>query len=270
MHDMIYRQVGRDEHYKIWHKPENNIFLFIHSGNGSVVTKTESYPMSKGTLCFIGKEKYHYTFPDDTNCYVRSKLFISSDQLSYLSKALDRASQLLQRFDEGQIHISALDEKEAQRVEQLFDRLNRISPLSECFQLEICSALLQLIVLLSENRQPITQDASSSIQTAVEYINDHITEDITIDRICAPVYMSKYHFCRLFKERIGTTVMDYVLKTRIMMAKELLSSGNLSVTEISEACGFSSISYFSRAFKNEVGVSPLQYKRSKLKERDKT
>ena len=57
------------------------------------------------------------------------------------------------------------------------------------------------------------------------------------------------------------TVMDYVLKTRIMMAKELLSNGLTSVTEISEACGFSSISYFSQAFKNLTGTTPLKYRK---------
>jgi len=261
MDDIIYRQVGRDEHYKIWHKPESNMFLFIHAGSGSIVTKTASYPMKEGTLCFIGADKYHYTFPDDTKCYVRSKLFISSEQLYRLIKALDSAPKLLKMLDGTQLHIGTLDKKDTQRIEQLLNRLSEMPPRSECFQAEVCAAILQLIVLLSENRQPATHGAFSSMQTAVEYINDHIAEDITIDRVCAHVYMSKYHFCRLFKEKIGTTVMDYVLKTRIMMAKEMLSSRNLSVTEISGACGFSSISYFSRAFKNEVGVTPLQYRR---------
>ena len=66
---------------------------------------------------------------------------------------------------------------------------------------------------------------------------------------------------RLFKEKIGLTVMDYILKTRVTMAKELLCKTDLSVTEISESCGFSSISFFSRTFKNETGVSPLKYKK---------
>ena len=221
--------------------------------------------MNRGTLCFIGEDKYHYTFPDHPEEYVRSKLLISSDELSKLLMTLYQSPQLLKIFNERQLSIGMLDANDRQRAEQMFDRLSRIPSNSEYFQAETYSAVLQLVVLLSKNINVKSQDSFGAMQTAVEYINDHITEDITVERICANIYMSKYHFCRLFKEKIGLTVMEYVLKTRIMMAKELLCEANMSVTEISEACGFSSVSYFSRAFKNETGVSPLQYrKRSQI------
>ena len=64
MRNLIYKQTGRDPYYRIWHKPEKNIFIFVQSGSGSIVTKDKSYPMKGGTLCFIGEDKYHYTFPD--------------------------------------------------------------------------------------------------------------------------------------------------------------------------------------------------------------
>ena len=157
----------------------------------------------------------------------------------------------------------AISEYDLQRVDRIFDVLDQSSVHPDIYQAELYSSILQLIVLLCKSTDTTTKDGFGSIQMAVEYINDHITEDITIDRICASIYMSKYHFCRLFKEKIGLTVMEYVLKTRIMMAKELLSFSNMSVTEISEACAFSSVSCFSRAFKSETGVSPLHYKKYK-------
>ena len=57
------------------------------------------------------------------------------------------------------------------------------------------------------------------------------------------------------------TVMEYVLKTRIVMASEMLKKERCSVTEVSSRCGFSSVSYFSRVFKREVGISPLEYRK---------
>ena len=154
-----------------------------------------------------------------------------------------------------------LDANDRQHAEQIFDRLSRIPWDSEYVQAELYSAVLQCMVLLSKNSNVQSQDSFEAMQTAVEYINDHITEDITVEGICANIYMSKYHFCRLFKEKIGLTVMEYVLKTRVMMAKDLLWCSEKSVTEISADCGFGSISYFSRAFKNETGMTPMQYKK---------
>ena len=85
--------------------------------------------------------------------------------------------------------------------------------------------------------------------------------DITIDHICRAVGISKYHFCRQFKAHTKLTVMDYILKTRIILAQSELSKTNLSIADISEKCGFSSASYFCRVFKQEEACTPLQYRK---------
>lgn len=264
MSNIIYRQVGRDAHYKIWHKPEKNTFILIQSGNGSLVSRDKSYPMTRGALCFIGNHKYHYTYPDVPEQYIRSKLFISSEDLEKIVQLLYPHQELTKILDEHQIAAGLLDEHSYQRAEEIFEELSRLQTNAAYFQAKFYSAILSLTVLLSQNTSKKIPHHFGNMQIAVEYINHHITEDINIDQICAASYMSKYYFCRLFKKKIGVTVMEYVQKTRIAMAKELLSESNMSVTEIAEACGFSSISYFSRSFKNETSVTPSQYKRSKL------
>lgn len=263
MSDIIYKQVGRDDHYKIWHRPEKNMFILIQAGSGSIVTRDKSYPMGKGLLCFIGGHKDHYTFPDIPEQYIRSKLFVCSEALEKISRLIPHDRKLSNILKEERIAMGLLSERDFQYAEEIFEELNRLQDDAEHFQAKSYAAILNLTVLISQSMGKDIPCHFENIQTAVEYINRHITEDIKIDQICAACYLSKYHFCRLFKKKIGLTVMDYILKTRIAMAKELLSKADLSVTEISESCGFSSISYFSRAFKNEIGVSPLQYKKRK-------
>ena len=97
---------------------------------------------------------------------------------------------------------------------------------------------------------------------AIEYINRNITKNLTIDEICSKIHISKYHFCRQFKILTGTTIMKYILKTRIVLAKNMLSNESLSITVISNRCGFSSVSYFSRIFKEETGMNPLTFKKN--------
>jgi len=96
---------------------------------------------------------------------------------------------------------------------------------------------------------------------AIDYINRNISMEIDIDRICAAINISKYYFCRQFKQHTGMTVMKYILQTRLILSKTDLKKTNLSVTEISGKYGFSSVSYFSRIFKEEEGCSPLQYRK---------
>ena len=263
MSDIIYKQVGRDDHYKIWHKPEKNMFILIQFGSGSIVTREKSYPMEKGLLCFIGNRKYHYTFPDIPEQYTRSKLFVCSEDLKKISLLLSSHRKLYNILDEDQIAMGLLSEHDFYLAEDIFRELYAADTDKDHFQAKSYAAILNLTTLISQNMKENLPCNFDNIQTAVEYINHHITEDIKIDQICASCYLSKYHFCRLFKKKIGLTVMEYILKTRITMAKELLCKTDLSVTEISESCGFSSISFFSRVFKNETGMSPLQYKRQK-------
>ena len=97
---------------------------------------------------------------------------------------------------------------------------------------------------------------------AMEYIHNHIESDLTLDGICRAAHVSKYHFCRKFKQITGITVMDYILKTRLLSAKQLLAKTKRSVSEISEDCGFSSISYFCRIFREKEGRSPLEYRKT--------
>lgn len=264
MYKIIHRQNGLDNHYKVWHRPEKNMFILIQSGSGSVVTREKSYPMKRGMLCFIGENKYHYTFPDIPEQYVRSKLFICSEELRKISRLLSQNRKLYSTLGENNIALNMLPECDLHRADSIFEELNNQKNDADLFQAKVYAAILDLTVLLSQSIKENPPCDFDNIQIAVEYINHHITEDIRIDQICTACYLSKYHFCRLFKKKIGLTVMEYILKTRIAMAKELLYEAKMSISEISEACGFSSASFFSRAFKNEVGTSPLQYKKKNV------
>lgn len=262
---LIYKQTGRDNNYKIWHTPEQNMFILIQSGDGSVVFSDGSYPMKRGTLCFVGRQKYHYTFPNLSEPYVRTKLFVSSEELDRVVKLLSSESKLCGMLSENQMTMVTLGERSVKKLEEIFWELSEASPEAECYQVKVYAAMLELISLLFPSDTEKVPNHFDKIQAAVEYINLHITEDIVIDRICDACYMSKYHLCRLFKKEVGLTIMQYVLKTRITLAKEMLASNDATVMAISENCGFSSISYFSRAFKAETGMTPLQYRKLNLK-----
>ena len=102
---------------------------------------------------------------------------------------------------------------------------------------------------------------SHSKEEIRSYIEENLTKEITLEELSELVYFNKTYFVKRFKILWGTTPMRFVTKTRIEAARKLLSASSHSISEIAELCGFKSIHYFSRTFKKETGISPLDYRR---------
>lgn len=92
------------------------------------------------------------------------------------------------------------------------------------------------------------------------YINEHYTENLTLDEISSLAGFSKYHFARIFKSFTHISFYKYLNQKRIAQAEHLLSNPEYSVTEISLQCGFSSLSAFIRMFKQIKGCTPTQFR----------
>lgn len=100
----------------------------------------------------------------------------------------------------------------------------------------------------------------TTIGQATEYINAYLTQDLSLETIAAEVGMSKYQFCRVFKQVMGITPWQYVVKQRIKAAKQLLKNHHLSIAQISRQLGFSTQGQFSNFFYKHVGVRPTRYR----------
>jgi AraC-like DNA-binding protein len=262
MYHLILHQKGKDQFYNTWHTQDGHIFIFVESGDGSIVTRDKSYNMKPGTLCYIGKDKYHYTLPEKPREYVRSKLMLAGTLFETFIGTLESLSPDFADFlGDERVTVADLSGEEYTRVMNVFRYLGRLSENDKYSRAEILSAALQLSLILAKNENVTVQTNSGALQLAVKYINEHITEDISIDIISDKCYISKYYLCRLFKEKIGLTIMEYVLQTRIIMAMELLQKEDTPIAEIAIKCGFSSPSYFSRVFKKQTGISAIAYKR---------
>lgn len=89
----------------------------------------------------------------------------------------------------------------------------------------------------------------------LDYVGEHLCENLSIDLIARHFYISKYYMMRLFKQETGYTLGQYISQKRLLLAKELLSSG-VPGTQVCYDCGFKDYSTFSRAYKQLFGVTP--------------
>ena len=93
---------------------------------------------------------------------------------------------------------------------------------------------------------------------AREVLLEHIGEPITIKQLSRKVAMNECYLKKGFKEMFGTTIFDFYQSQRMEHAKYLLYEKGLSVTEVSDILGYSSISHFSTAFKKQTGLKPCE------------
>ena len=92
------------------------------------------------------------------------------------------------------------------------------------------------------------------------YINEHCTEDVTVDELADIAGFSKFHFARLFKQFTNVSYYDYLTRKRIEHAETLLITPDISITEVAMQSGFNSLSTFNRVFKNMKNCTPSEYK----------
>ena len=96
---------------------------------------------------------------------------------------------------------------------------------------------------------------------SLEIIESRITEKLTVENIAAGVFISKYHYMRLFREIVGGSVMEYVTKRKLTLAGKALLETDASILEVALDCGFDSRDGFSRSFKAYMGVTPAEYRK---------
>ena len=94
------------------------------------------------------------------------------------------------------------------------------------------------------------------------YLKNNIEKKITLDDVCERFNYSRSFICKIFKEQTGQTVITYFNRLKTEEAKRLLCETKMTVTEISEALGFSEAKYFGMLFRKQTGTSPLSYRES--------
>ncbi|MCR4714313.1 MAG: AraC family transcriptional regulator [Treponemataceae bacterium] len=99
------------------------------------------------------------------------------------------------------------------------------------------------------------------VQNVRRIINSNLEKEISIEKLAAKVNLNRTSLQRVFKEMYGLTVKEYRTKARIQLAKNLLASTELSITEIAGRCGYANASKFSEVFKKNEGVLPKDWRK---------
>lgn len=137
---------------------------------------------------------------------------------------------------------------------EVLDESNSFIELKRDFKAFLTNHLVKYI---QEKR---SQD-SKPIRIAKEYISRHYMAPLSLGDIAEMVHLSPVYFSSIFKKETGQTFSDYLIDCRLEAAKKLLRETDMSVLEISESIGYAGAKYFSKLFRNVVGLTPSEYRR---------
>lgn len=124
--------------------------------------------------------------------------------------------------------------------------------------MEVFSLLVRRGVKSTEQENDINEVMRSYrlIEPALRHIRDHYMNPVSVEELATMCQVSKHYFCRVFKNAMGKTAMEYLQEYRLMIADVMLGNTDKSIAQIAAGCGFESGNYFGRCYKQYFGISP--------------
>lgn len=230
--------------------------LFVIEGDGSMLIGNNLYPIKENTVFLTSKMEIHNITPNSEK-YIRNIININDEYLEKIAELTGAEDFLTKLFSRRCISLSDEDAALMKRQFSLINGCDTEKPEHRIMLLRHITAMLKI---LSETETTESQSISNSISEAVAYIDKNLSENLTLELICNHVHLSKYHFCRLFRENTGMSPFKYIIECRISKAKKLLSYTNDSISNIAAAVGFSTSANFCNAFRKYEKTSPTDFR----------
>ena len=234
--------------------------VFLVSGQGEYTVEDRNYVLKAGDILFIGNGQIHRPKFAKGVEYERIIFYISPE---FLQRQSSEDCNLKLLFDGIHGHVLRLEERRKRKVIDLANLLEEELN-KESFGKSIManSLLLQLLVrlgryrdkgnLMQEEQLEVTDER---IKKLLDFMEKHLSEELSIEKLAESVFMSRYHMMRLFKQETGQSVYDYLTERRLFFARELIRQ-NIPATESCFRAGFGSYSSFTRAYGKRFGTTP--------------
>ena len=231
--------------------------LFFQKGDAVYMVESKIYELSEGDILITNPRELHCPVFKSDNTYKRSIIFLKQSYLSEFITEKYNPFSALERRKTGEQNKIPTDIVKRYELDKKMDIIGSYytSDLPEK-EVMIKAYLMQFLVNL--NKIVTTETRASkrtNMDNIIQYINDNLTNKITLDVLSEKFHLNKYHISHTFKEKTGFTVLEYITHKRISYAKELILS-DIPLSEVAELTGFSDYSNFYRSFIKITGFSP--------------
>jgi len=231
------------------------IYFFV-SGNVEYLVEGSKYPLVENSLMIMRPAEAHSPKITGSSTYERYAVNFPID----LVKDIDAEMRLMTPFSGrllGKDNMFSAVEMDMKLVHKLFSEMCGDND-DYGKKLTIKTHLITLLDVINRawsEKKKTGSKRQSTGERIVMYVNEHLTEDISVPKLAEHFYISTSQFNRVFKQATGAAPWDYIIRKRLTVAKELLRNG-VSAQEAAESCGFRDYSVFYRAYTRLFGYPP--------------
>lgn len=247
--------------------PEYELTLIIQ-GNGKRFVGDSIENFEAGDLVLLGSNLPHFWRSDKVfyeNSKPVSEAIVIQFSTNFIKDILEKLPECksiisMMNLSKSGIKFSGVFQPFLEKIveERGTKRLLRLLEL-----LEFLSKTTDYQLLASEHFNIKPDDAENErMKKILEFTLDNFQNEILIETIAEIAHLTVPSFCRYFKSRTRKTYIEYLNEIRVSHARKLLINNELGISQIGLESGFQNLSHFHRIFKNQVGVTPLAYRRN--------
>lgn len=240
---------------------------YVKQGKGHYIIEQQMYPIEPGDIFIINNAERHMAvhgedFTIMVMVFDSQFVWENPKEYDYLEPFFNRNTQFSNRIPGGNEHYTEL-------CEQLFKINEEYQKKKEGWQLVVKASVLLFLAILyryckanhelgGEGKNIYKQ--YERINPVLDYIQENYQEQIVLEDLAKRAMLNKTYMCTFFKEVMDMTIFEYIQKVRINHSCRLLRTTKDPITEIALLSGYNGVSYFNRAFKELLGVTPKQYR----------
>lgn len=247
------KNVSSGKHYHSFYE-----LLYVYSGKMSYLIDSKINKVGQNTVVFVNKNTIHKATIYDDAC----KYYLIKFSDEYIDDSL--------KTDVGELfkkHIIKLGKDENMSLTMLLSKINYEFKNRERFYEKSIyyrfNDLLIMLIRADEETDVRTEQNSSAMELALKYINGSIENSdfskLSLDQLATRFSMSTGHFSKKFKKEIGIGCKEYIVLKKILLAKKLIETTDISITDVAFQCGFTDSNYFSTVYKKYEDIPPSQY-----------
>lgn len=260
----LYYYSDTDFHTVDVHSHDYYEFYFPMEGDIEMEIRGRHCPMSPSNVILIPPGVAHRAIVHSSASYRRFVFWISKSYVEQLMTQAVEYGYILQRAVRGEQYIYSFPaDAMIELHQQLLRILEEIHSFSFARDTWIALLIQQLLLDINRDAYQMTHVTGNERETdllerLLNYIDEHLDEDLSLDQIADDLYISKYYAAHVVRQQLGLSLHQYILQKRLRQCALELAQGK-PVTKVYQMHGFHDYSSFFRAFKKMYSLSPKEY-----------